>query len=188
MNSITVGMQRLVTLEKVVDSGVRNMMDAADALKEIRDDKLYVERGYDSFDSYLSDEWGFGRNYINKIIRSAETRKRLGTVVPEIDSGSLSEKALRELNSVSDDKLEDVIELAKSDGNSLTAKSIKDARESVLGSKPKYTPIDVSQDKLDQSYRLGLQALYSLRRHLGNLGMLDTYDKTLQKIKKDLGE
>ena len=83
MNDLTNEYQRLVRLEEVVDKGVRNMLDAADALKEIRDNKLYSERGYETFDLYLADEWGFGRNYINKIIRASEKRKLLGTTVPD---------------------------------------------------------------------------------------------------------
>ena len=187
MNQITDEMQRLARLEEVVDKGVRNMLDAADALKEIRDEKLYKQRGYDNFDSYLADEWGFGRNYINKIIKSSETRKRLGTMVPDFDTTNLSERAVRELNEVPDHELEDVIELArstaKSEGKRLTTKLLKDAKDEVNAPKA----LDLPQEKIDQSYRLALSSVDSLRRHLGILGMLDRYNKTLMEIRGGLG-
>lgn len=186
MSDITDGMQRLVRLEEVVDKGVRNMLDAADALKDIRDEKLYKQRGYDNFDSYLSDEWGFGRSYINKIIKSSETRKRLGTIVPELDTSNLAESAIRELNTVPDEQLEDVIDLARStakaEGKRLTTKVLKDARDEVTAPKT----LDLPQEKIDQSYRLALTSVDSLRRHLGILGMLDRYDKTLMQIRGGL--
>lgn len=187
MNQITDEMQRLARLEEVVDKGVRNMLDAADALKEIRDEKLYKQRGYDNFDSYLSEEWGFGKSYIYKIIKSSETRKRLWTMVPDLDTTNLSERAVRELNAVPDDQLEDVIELARStakaEGKRLTTKVVKDAKDEVTAPKA----LDLPQEKIDQSYRLALTSVDSLRRHLGILGMLDRYDKTLLQIRGGLG-
>lgn len=201
MTEISSDMQKLVRCEEIVDKGVRNMLDAADALKEIRDNRLYKERGYSSFDQYLADEWGFGRSYINKIIKSSETRKRLGTLVPDLDSSSLAETALRELNSVPDEHLEDVIDMAsitaKAEGKRLTARAIKDARilsapetldvpdEVPISDESESNPYDLPQDKLDQSRRIALKSVDALRRHLNFLG-INGYDKTLVKVRGEL--
>lgn len=201
MTEISSDMQKLVRCEEIVDKGVRNMLDAADALKEIRDNRLYKEKGYSSFDQYLADEWGFGRSYINKIIKSSETRKRLGTLVPELDSSSLAETALRELNSVPDEHLEDVIDMAsiaaKTEGKRLTARAIKDARilsapetldvpdEVPSSDASESNPYDLPQDKLDQSRRIALKSVDALRRHLNFLG-INGYDKTLVKVRGEL--
>lgn len=201
MTEISSDMQKLVRCEEIVDKGVRNMLDAADALKEIRDNRLYKERGYSSFDQYLADEWGFGRSYINKIIKSSETRKRLGTLVPDLDSSSLAETALRELNSVPDEHLEDVIDMAsmtaKTQGKRLTARAIKDARilsapetldvpdEVPSNDASESNPYDLPQEKLDQSRRIALRSVDALRRHLNFLG-INGYDKTLVKVRGEL--
>ena len=201
MTEISSDMQKLVRCEEIVDKGVRNMLDAADALKEIRDNRLYKERGYSSFDQYLADEWGFGRSYINKIIKSSETRKRLGTLVPDLDSSSLGETLLRELNSVPDEHLEDVIDLAsmtaKTQGKRLTARAIKDARilsapetldvpdKVPSNDASESNPYDLPQDKLDQSRRIALRSVDALRRHLNFLG-INGYDKTLVKVRGEL--
>lgn len=201
MTEISSDMQKLVRCEEIVDKGVRNMLDAADALKEIRDNRLYKERGYSSFDQYLADEWGFGRSYINKIIKSSETRKRLGTLVPDLDSSSLGETLLRELNSVPDEHLEDVIDLAsmtaKTQGKRLTARAIKDARilsapetldvpdKVPSNDASESNPYDLPQDKLDQSRRIALKSVDALRRHLNFLG-INGYEKTLVKVRGEL--
>jgi len=201
MTEISSDMQKLVRCEEIVDKGVRNMLDAAEALKEIRDNRLYRERGYSSFDQYLADEWGFGRSYINKIIKSSETRKRLGTLVPDLDSSSLAETALRELNNVPDEHLEDIIDMAsmtaKTEGKRLTARAIKDARilsspensdvpdESPSSGASEPNPYDLPQDKLDQSRRIALKSVDALRRHLNFLG-INGYEKTLVKVRGEL--
>jgi hypothetical protein len=205
MTEISNDMQKLVRCEEIVDKGVRNMLDAADALKEIRDNRLYKERGYSSFDQYLADEWGFGRSYIHKIIKSSETRKRLGTLVPDLDSSSLAETALRELNSVPDEQLEDVIDMAsmsaRTEGKRLTARAIRDARilstpevdpstASLEDNAPsdkgsESNPYDLPQEKLDQSSRIALKSVDALRRHLNFLG-INRYDTTLAKIRGEL--
>ena len=201
MNYLTEQYQRLVRLEEVVDKGVRNMLDAADALKEIRDSKLYSERGYDTFDQYLSDEWGFGRNYINKIIRASEKRKAIGTTVPDSIVDQLGESHYRALAGITGEELEEVVDIAsrtaRSEGKRITAKAIKEAKEMVIGTTvPDATPpkADVSdpsnpynlpQHKLDQSRGIALKSVDSLRRHLNFLG-INQYDSALVKVRETL--
>lgn len=201
MNDLTNEYQRLVRLEEVVDKGVRNMLDAADALKEIRDNKLYSERGYETFDLYLADEWGFGRNYINKIIRASEKRKLLGTTVPDSIVDQLGESHYRELSGIEGEDLDEVVDLAsrtaKSEGKRITAKAIKEARDAVVGTTVPETPVpkpeasDASnpyglpEEKLDQSRRIAIKNVDTLRRHLDFLG-IKQYDNTLTKVRETL--
>jgi hypothetical protein len=42
------------------------------ALKAIRDQRLYREAGYPSFDAYCRERWGFGRTHATSLIRAAE--------------------------------------------------------------------------------------------------------------------
>ena len=54
-----------------------------DALMEIRDGRLYRAE-FGTFEEYCQERWGWGRNYINKLIASAEVVENLGTIVPKL--------------------------------------------------------------------------------------------------------
>lgn len=196
---------RLESLENVVEVGIRRGLDAFAALKEIRDEKLYHAKGYDDFDSYCRKEWEIGSNLAYKNILAVETRARLCTNVQKHDTNKItSEGQLRQLSSVPDESLDDVIEEAESiaheEGlNRLSGRILKKARSRVLGEKfgkykaePKAIPDDVDwepekpavnlpPEKLLQSQRIALESADKLRRHLGALGYTQ-YDKVLLEI------
>ena len=56
-------------------------MEVGNAIREIRDSRLYRER-YATFEDYCRERWGWGRNYANKQVVAADTAALVGTNVP----------------------------------------------------------------------------------------------------------
>jgi hypothetical protein len=56
-------------------------VEVGNAIREIRDSRLYRER-YATFEDYCRERWGWGRNYVNKQVVAADTAALVGTNVP----------------------------------------------------------------------------------------------------------
>ncbi len=124
----------LKNLERVIERGVESFLAVGSALKEIRDDKLYREE-FKSFDAYVKDRWGFQKDYANKLIGSSEVKRKLNTIVSTSAAKKIeNEGQLRELKSVPEESLSEVIEKAAEIAGDapMTAKVLRKAREQVL--------------------------------------------------------
>jgi len=71
------GEVRLQILEQTFDAKVaaakRCSEEAGAALREIREDRLYVLSGFQSFEAYCQQRWGFNRRYGDRLIEMADT-------------------------------------------------------------------------------------------------------------------
>lgn len=94
--------QRLRTLEKEIRSGMEEFYYVGQKLKEIRDDELYKEDGFETWESYCRERWEWSRDYTYKLIAASEYREKL----PAPTSGihSWSERSVRELTRIPDKK------------------------------------------------------------------------------------
>ena len=72
---------RKAQLEATIERGMQTFVEVGLALMEIRDGRLYRAE-YGTFEEYCRERWGWGRNYTNKLIASAEVIENLGTTVP----------------------------------------------------------------------------------------------------------
>jgi hypothetical protein len=81
METINV-LRSLTELEDVIQSGLKTFVEVGAALLEIRDRRLYQKQGFDTFENYCRERWGWGRNYVNKQIAAAGVVQALGTNVP----------------------------------------------------------------------------------------------------------
>jgi hypothetical protein len=95
---------RLAALEAVIERGLRTFIEVGEALLEIRDDRLYREQGFGTFEDYCRKRWDWGRNYVNKQIAAAEVVRNLGTNVPKPQN----EAQARELTRLSPDEQREV--------------------------------------------------------------------------------
>lgn len=203
--------ERLSRLELVASKGLKASLDGFAALGEIRDDRLYLARGYTTWESYCKEVWGISPNYAYKQIQAVECRERVCTMVHTTAAGGLdTERQLRELQTVPDESLNDVLEEAdvlatESGASRLTADILKKARVRVLGGRKKkkkpgsgkkpaepfvleVEPLGVPDDKLRDSRAKALKALEQARRHMGILGLDQKWDKTLNKMMDDVEE
>lgn len=69
----------------------RSAQEANDALRVIRDERLY-RATHPTFEAYCHERWDLGRNYVNKQLAAAEVVAVLGTNVP-IPEGQARELA-----------------------------------------------------------------------------------------------
>ena len=141
--------ERLDDLEVTVDRCFRTSLDMYAALKEIRDDRLYRVRGYDSFQDYCKDAWDLGRDYVDRCIVAVEVRGRIADYRDVCDVGQIAkESQLRELVNVPDDSLEAVLveacDIAESQEKRVTAKIIKKAKKKVIPPPPTIVSSDSS--------------------------------------------
>lgn len=71
-------------------------------LKEIRDDELYKEDGFQTWENYCRERWEWSRPYVSRLITASEYREKISTVPP--GHGEWTEKTVRELTRIPDKK------------------------------------------------------------------------------------
>lgn len=113
----------LLECERVIEAGKLTFIEVGSALCKIRDERLYLERGYGSFNEYCEERWDWGKSYVSRIITAADIAQKL-----PIGNSITTESQARELAKVPEAKREEVIKKA-SEGGKLTAKSIAKAAE-----------------------------------------------------------
>jgi len=94
--------QRLRELEKEIRSGMEEFYYTDMKLKEIRDDELYKEDGFESFDKYVRERFEMARRYADDLISSAQYREKI--TVSATGAHSWSERSVRELKRIPDKK------------------------------------------------------------------------------------
>lgn len=133
MTDLTLSMDeqgRLQSLEAVIERGKQTFVDVGTALMEIRRAKLYRST-HKSFEAYCVERWGFGQNYVGKMIAAAEVAKEVGTIVPLSNEGTA-----REFKEVpKEDRLkvaEAAKEVAKEKGrDTINSRDVKEAKAKV---------------------------------------------------------
>jgi hypothetical protein len=80
----------LAECETVIEKGQQTFLEVGQALLEIRERKLYREKGFRSFETYVQKRWGWGRQRGYQLLQAAE----MSTVV---DVSGLDERQVREL-------------------------------------------------------------------------------------------
>lgn len=71
---------RLEKLEERIERGLKTFVEVGEALLEIRDSRLYRERGYDRFEDYCRERWGFVASRARQLISAAEVAQSVTTV------------------------------------------------------------------------------------------------------------
>lgn len=77
---------RLIELETLIDSQRRCFYQIGKALKQIRDERLYRELMFDSFEAYLKNRWEMSRSQAYRLIEAARVIDNLspiGDILPE---------------------------------------------------------------------------------------------------------
>jgi hypothetical protein len=77
---------RLTTLEMVIESERGSFYKVGKALREIRDERLYRELFFDSFERYVKKRWDMGKSHAYRLIEASRVIDNLspiGDVLPE---------------------------------------------------------------------------------------------------------
>jgi site-specific DNA-methyltransferase (adenine-specific) len=72
---------RLVALEATIAEGLAHFVQVGSALMEIRDARLYQERGYRTFEDYADQQWGMSRPRAYQLIDGARVVRAVSTSV-----------------------------------------------------------------------------------------------------------
>lgn len=146
-------------LEKIVDDGLHTFIDVGNALREIRDSKLYREK-WTTFEGYVEDRYDMKRAHAYRLIEAVETKDRVEKMSP-IGRQITNERQLRELANVPESAiqtvLDKVVEKSQETGEPITARSIKAAAESVVSqseSEPEEPEPEPTKDDLGKTIRL----------------------------------
>jgi hypothetical protein len=142
---------KLRKLEAIVAEGISSFIVVGEALKEIREGKLYRE-SYKTFDKYVSERWGFEKSRAYQLIDASDTNKKVSTIVEEIERASeiKNEGQLRELKDVPADSVAPVIERAGkiAGDDKITASDLKQAKIEILEqAEPEPDWLDVDDDE-----------------------------------------
>lgn len=89
---------RLTALETTVRDGLRDFRRTGQALSEIRDNEFF-RAGYDSFEAYLQDRWGFTPPQAGRLMDAADVAKVLDPlgIQPKNEAQARSFKAAAKL-------------------------------------------------------------------------------------------
>jgi hypothetical protein len=127
---------RLRKLELVVAEGMSSFVAVGEALKEIRDRKLYRE-AYKTFDKYVSDKWSMQKSQAYRLIDASVANQNLSHNVGEKSRASeiTNPRQLCELKNVPVESIEAVVDKAAeiAGDDKITASDLKQARQEVLG-------------------------------------------------------
>jgi hypothetical protein len=77
---------RLIELERVIESERQSFYTIGKALKEIRDDRLYRDLLFNSFEAYLKKRWDLSRSHAYRLIeayRVIDNLSSIGDKLPE---------------------------------------------------------------------------------------------------------
>jgi len=197
---------RLEVLESGIAQCYRRALDMFAMLREIRDEKLYKVKGYSRFEAYCEEEWAIKKSQAYRYIEAGETLERVSPLGDIFDVASIStERHLRELTHVPDEKMESVLEAASKIAGSeskVTASMLKQAREEVLGTPNavKKEPISIakevespgagehglSPEKVEQSLSICLKACDQLDRHLSRFDFFTVCEDKVKFIRDQL--
>jgi hypothetical protein len=118
---------RLGDLEEVIERGLTTFVEVGNAIREIRDSKLYKE-AHDTFEAYCLERWGWSRAKGYQMIEAATTVQAMSTVV---DTPIPNERVARELAPLKGDPETmnrvwvDVVEEARQTGEDVTAEKVR---------------------------------------------------------------
>ena len=164
-------------LEKIVDDGLHTFLDVGNALREIRDSKLYREK-WTTFEGYVEDRYDMKRAHAYRLIEAVETKDKVEKMSP-IGDKITNEAQLRELAKVPEEAiqavLDKVVEDSQETGEPITAKGIKQAAESIADDKPEPKP-----DKKDLGETIRLERAKFKKTQEAMMRLIDD----LQKLRK----
>ena len=161
---------RLLSLEAVIEANQRNFYAVGQALKEIRDHRLYRRTGFDSFEDYVKSRWDMGISHSYRLIDAFKVVKHLspiGEVLP------FNEAQARCLTKLDPSHQREVWQAFLASGSKVNARNIARFVSSYMGKKRFSLPRD-RIDVISKDYHEAVMTmLYQIR-----LAQNDTWQST----------
>ena len=136
----------LAECEETIARGVRGYVEAGEALRTIRDARLYRET-HGTFEDYCRERWGWNKDRSNQLIRASEvstTVLSLGAPAPA------NEGQARELVGLPAETAAQIMRTAAETGQTVTARVIRETRVQITAPKEttKETPKTAAPSRL----------------------------------------
>ena len=96
---------RLNTLEELIDSRRHSFYEIGKALREIRDERLYRELLYKSFEEYLKKRWDMGRSHAYRLIEASRVIDNLSPFGDDLPENEAQSRPLGKLKPVDQRRL-----------------------------------------------------------------------------------
>lgn len=110
----------LVELEGIIERGLQTFVEVGQALREIREQRLYRET-HATFEAYCKERWGWSRVHAHRHIEAA----KVASLLP-MGNRPVSERVARELTAVEPEQVPDVwAETVQQHGPEPTAKQTR---------------------------------------------------------------
>ena len=100
----------------------KSFVDVGNGLAEIKKNKLYKSKGYETFEQAVKDIWNYSKAYANQVILAANTYNNLAAIAAILPT---AESQIRPLTTFKVDKQIEVWQEASKKGTP-TAKQVKD--------------------------------------------------------------
>ncbi|SMD12967.1 hypothetical protein SAMN02746065_1449 [Desulfocicer vacuolatum DSM 3385] len=146
-------MERLHKLEILIARNQECFYKIGQALKEIRDNRLYKQALFESFETYTRERWDMGKSHAYRLITSYEVLYNLSPIGDKLPANESQVRPLTQLDSIEQRRIWKAI---INSGMELTARNIKkfiDARKTAPKSKPDLT------DRISNEYIAVVKAM-----------------------------
>jgi hypothetical protein len=145
----------LAQLERVIERGLETFIEVGEALCRIRDERLYREAGFRSFEAYCQERWGHRRAWADRQI----TAMRKVTELDPTGSTPANEWQARQLPEPGPDEVEALVARIAADYPHWTEERCRGYAADVLKGRELVT-------QLREDYRRGMQIRAELQAAL----------------------
>lgn len=146
-------MERLLELEMLIGRNQECFYKIGQALKEIRDHRLYKQVLFDTFEAYTRDRWDMGKAYAYRLIKSYEVIYNLSPIGDQLPANESQVRPLAQLDAIEQRRIwKQII----NSGLELTARNINkfiEARKTSPAKEPDLT------DRITNEYMAAVQAM-----------------------------
>ena len=146
-------MERLLALETLIGRNQECFYKIGQALKEIRDNRLYKQALFESFEAYTWKRWDMGKSHAYRLIKSYEVIYNLSPIGDKLPANESQVRPLTQLDSIEQRLIWKAI---INSGMELTARNIKkfiESRKTASESKPDLT------DRISNAYMAVVKAM-----------------------------
>jgi hypothetical protein len=181
--------KNLEAYEETIRAHNESFVEAGLALGSIGDQKLHRET-YQTFEEYCAEQWGWGRQYVYKLIKAASAWKHLKEEMTPIGDMQLpkNESQVRELLRLGDDKKQWVlgwkkaVKLAKT--RTVTAAIVEKAVDSLLEKDEdadEQGEVDAEEDAPASQLELALTFIEKVRKKIKTITR-DEFEECLGEL------
>lgn len=136
----------LAECEATIERGVRSYIEAGEALRTIRDDRLYRET-HGTFEDYCRERWGWERRRAYQLIEAADVVQNFAQLDAPIPA---NDAQARELVGLPAETAAQIMRTAAETGQTVTARVIRETRVQITAPKEttKETPMTAAPSRL----------------------------------------